>query len=264
MSLVFAGITPHPPMLLPEIGKDKTATLEQTHNAFVELEQDIYIAKPQIIIVISPHTGRFDNAFCVNAHTSFQASYESFGHVAAGTTWKGSPDLAAKIQHKTNVEHNIPVRLISETELDHGTSIPLHFLTEHIPDVKVLPIGFSNMTPMQHLAFGEILKEVIMETDKRVAVIASGDLSHCHTEDAPAGFHVDAETFDSSLIDLLERRDTIGIAQMDSTLVTNAQECAYRSTLILLGILTNMDYSFKNYSYEKPFGVGYLVGNFSF
>jgi aromatic ring-opening dioxygenase LigB subunit len=51
---------------------------------------------------------------------------------------------------------------------------------------------------------------------------------------------------------------------MDQTMIKNAQECAYRSTLILLGILRDMDYTFKNYSYESPFGVGYLVGNFVF
>ena len=61
---------------------------------------------------------------------------------------------------------------------------------------------------------------------------------------------------------MLENKNTTGIANMDDKIVDSASECGYRSILILLGILKNMDYSFKNYSYEAPFGVGYLVGNF--
>lgn len=264
MSLVFAAVTPHSPMLLPEIGKDKVASLTKTQEAFRQLEQDLYIAKPQIIVVISPHTGRFENAFCVNAHTAFHASYDEFGDMQTKGHWRGTPDFAAKIQHKANIESNLPIRLISEEKLDHGASIPLHMLTAHIPDIRVLPVGFSNMEPMQHIAFGEILKDVIMQTEKRVAIIASGDLAHCHSKEAPAGMHSDAETFDTTLQELLEQRDTMGVVQMDPQVITNAQECIYRSILIMLGVLQNMDYSFKTYSYEKPFGVGYLVGNFTF
>jgi len=51
---------------------------------------------------------------------------------------------------------------------------------------------------------------------------------------------------------------------MDIDFVEEASQCGYRSILILLGIMKNMDYAFKNYSYEGPFGVGYLVGNFVF
>jgi AmmeMemoRadiSam system protein B len=264
MSLVFAGIVPHPPLLIPEIGKDKTQQLAKTKAAFEQLEQDLYIAKPQVIVVISPHTGRFEEAFTINAHTHFFANYEEFGEFSIKKEWKGMPDMGARIAQHAVEKDGFPVRLISEEKLDHGVSIPLHFLCSHLDGIKIVPIGYSGLDAKMHLSFGELLKHIVFDTDKRVAVIASGDMSHCLVQGAPGGFHASGKVFDDTLIELLQTRNTVGITQMDQTVVKDAQECSYRSTLILLGLLRDMDYTFKNYSYESPFGVGYLVGNFVF
>ena len=263
MSLVFAPITPHTPLLIPSIGKKKTDKVKKTKESLLQLEQDLYVSKPQIIMMISPHTGLFESSFSVNAHTAFESCFDQFGDLATKRAWNGATDLAAKIAHMSN-SGDVPVRLVSEDKVDHGVCVPLFFLTAHLPDVKILPIGYSNLDAKEHMKFGELLKDVIMETDKRVAVIASGDLSHCLETESPGGFHKDGKVFDETFTQLLETRNTLGIAQMDEGVVKNAQQCAYRSVLILLGILKNMDYTFKNYSYEAPFGVGYLVGNFVF
>ena len=103
-----------------------------------------------------------------------------------------------------------------------------------------------------------------MESDKRIALLASGDLSHRLTTNSPGGFHKDGQKFDNQIIEMLETRNTVGIAQMDKELVANADDCGYRSILITLGVLQNMNYSFKNLCYEYPFGVGYLTGEFLF
>lgn len=263
MSLVFAAVTPHPPLLISTIGKEATQQLNATKEAFASLEQDLYVSKPQIIIVISPHEGLYENAFVVNAHPQFIGSYKNFGDVTTIDNWIGAPDFAAKIGHASNV-NGFPLRLVSEENLSHGASVPLHFLLSHLKEVKILPLGFSNLSPKEHLDCGELLKEVIFSTDKRVAVIASGDLSHCLSPNAPGGQKEAGKKFDESLIQMLETRNTIGITQMDKLLIDEAKECGYRSLLILLGILKNIDYTFKRYSYEHPFGIGYLTGNFIF
>lgn len=263
MSLVFASICPHPPLLIPNIGKDDLEKVNKTKKALEQLEQDLYLTKPEIIIVISPHGSLFADSFVINAHTHFVSNFEQFGDFATKMDWKGSDILSAKIGHRANIT-DMPVQLISEERLDHGATVPLYFLTQHLPEVKILPIGYSFLDSKTHLNFGELIKDVIMESGKRVAIIASGDLSHGLTTDAPAGYSANGEEFDKKIIELLETRNTVGIAGLDEKFVENAKECGYRSILILLGVLKNMDYQFKNYSYEGPFGVGYLVGNFIF
>jgi len=263
MSLAFAAIAPHPPLLIPNIGKKEIEKVKQTKNALLQLEQDLYLSKPDIIFVISPHGSLFADAFSINAHTNFVSSFEEFGDYATKKEWIGCPDVAANIAHKGNL-NSISIQLISEGRLDHGSSVPLSYLTNHLPNIKIVPIGYSGLGVKAHLEFGSLLKEIIMETDKRIAVIASGDLSHGLTTDAPAGFSPTGAEFDRQLIQLLETRNTVGVSNMEEKFVNEASECGYRSFCILLGILREMDYQFKNYSYEGPFGVGYLVGNFIF
>jgi len=114
---------------------------------------------------------------------------------------------------------------------------------------------------MAHLEFGKNLKEAILNTAKRIAVIASGDLSHCLTENAPAKFNPAGKEFDDMLIKLLKKEDAQGIVNLDKILIENAAECGLRSILILLGILNHIKFQTKILSYEAPFGVGYLVAN---
>lgn len=261
MSLVFAAITPHPPILIPTIGKEHIKSVKKTIDALIKLEEDLYAAKPQVIFLISPHGSLFPDAFSVNAHTSFESSFQTFGDLVTKKQWQGSPELAATISSQAKL-HSLPIQLVSQEQIDHGTSVPLTYLADHLPDVKIVPIGYSGLDRETHVRYGELLKDIAIATDKRVAIIASGDLSHCLNSDAPVPFNADGKIFDENIIEFLELRNTTGIIQLDENLVNNAAECGYRSLLILLGVLKNMHFTFKNYSYEAPFGVGYLVGNF--
>ncbi len=263
MSLCFAAITPHPLLLIPNIGKDKIGQVEQTKKAMEQLEQDIYLAKIELIIIISPHGGLFEDTFVVNAHNNLHSSFDKFGDLVTKKEWKGAPNMAASLSHESHLK-NVPLRLVSNEQLDHGASVPLYYLTAHMPDVKVLPVGFSHLDANSHIVFGELLKDIILEQDKRVAVIASGDLSHRISDISPDGYSEYGQQFDNLLLKLLESKDTNGIINMDPNLVEEASQCSWRSILILLGIIQYMDYEFKKYSYEAPHGIGYLVGNFVF
>ncbi|EKD67619.1 MAG: hypothetical protein ACD_48C00305G0001, partial [uncultured bacterium] len=219
------------------------------------------LAKPHRIIIITPHEGVFEDAFVVNAQTELESRFSKFGDMTTQYTWKGSPDLAAKIQHKAH-ERKLPTRLVSNEYLGHGASIPLIYLSNHLKDIPILPIGYSKLDPKAHIAFGALLKEVIMESDKRIAIIASGDMAHTLAKESPAGFHEDGLWFDTEIRNFLTKEDRQSIQTMDQEKITNADECLYRSLLILCGILSEMHCSFEEYAYEAPFGVGYLTGQF--
>lgn len=258
--ITFAAITPHPPIIIPSIGKGKEKEVKETQRALDELEQRLYLSKPSRIVCISPHVGLFDNAFTINAHHTFIAGFERYGDMATRAQWKGSPHIAASITQHARKE-GLHVRLMSDELLDHGASVPLLILLRHL-DIPILPIGFSGLTPKEHLQFGEFLKDIFTESPERIAVIASGDLSHTLTTDSPAGFDKVGAQFDAEFIEKLETRNTVGLAQIDENIVSQAKECGYRSTLILAGILKDRQYSFENMCYEAPFGIGYLTGQF--
>lgn len=260
MPVVFAAFTSHPPLLLPTIGKGAQEKLLNTEAAMEQLEKELYLSKPHVILIISPHVGLFPDVFVMNAHSHFVSDFEQLGDLTTKQMWNGIPELAAKIRYKIN-HGKTQVRLVSTEKLDHGCTIPLFYLTKHLPNVKILPVGFSEQSPKDHVAFGETLKECLAESEKRIAVIGSGDLAHTLTDDAPAGFHEMGKEFDAKIREYLEQGKYAEIAEFDPKFIKNAVECGYRSLLILLGILSHSPWRFRTLCYEAPFGVGYLTGH---
>ncbi len=261
MSLVFAGLTPHPPLLIENIGKENLTKLKNTKEAMERLEEELYLTHPQVLFIISPHEGIHESAFVVNVHDKFTSNFEEFGDVVTSKFWTGAGEFGARIAHEGNNQH-IPIRLVNEEKIRYGASIPLHYLTSHLPNIKIVPIGYSGLSTKDHMAFGELLKEIILMSGKRIAVIASGDMSHCMSKKSPMPYNPKGKEFDETLQTLLHTRNTLGISQIDTNILEEAHECCYKSLLVLLGVLKNVDYQFENYCYEHPFGVGYLTGNF--
>jgi AmmeMemoRadiSam system protein B len=261
MSLVFAAIAPHPPLLIPAIGHDAIKKVEKTKQALEQLEKDLYITHPEIIVIISPHGSYFKDAFSIHANPQYQTDLRSFGDLATRVKFNGERHLTSHIREALKKEH-MPAVMISEPNLDHGCSIPLIYLTPHLKNAKIIPIGFCDLDWKTHVAFGNILKEKILETNKRVAVIASGDLSHSLVTDSPAGYNPAGPEFDKKIQELLASNSFSGMLQMDKTMVADAAECGFRSFLILMGILQGFQNTYKSYAYEAPFGIGYLTANF--
>jgi MEMO1 family protein len=258
--IVFSAICPHPPILIPNIGKDNLNKIKDTVNALKKLEEELYASKPEVIVIISPHGELIPDAFCLNLNSHYEANFEEFGDFTTKLEFKSSPLLALNL--KERVENQLPLVLSSMDHLDHGVAVPLFYLTKHLKNIEIIPICYSLLNYEKHFLFGQLLKKELVKSQRRVAIISSGDLSHALTKDAPAGFSPHGAEFDNKFIALLKRKDYRGILKMDPKLVEKAAECGLRSHIVLLGIIEEYKYEVEVLSYEGPFGVGYLVANF--
>jgi MEMO1 family protein len=260
MPLVFSAITPHPPILIPTIGKKNISQLKATAESYLELERDLYASQAETIIIISPHGHLMEQAFTINLNPEFTGNFEEFGDLTTNFSLNGDVSLAHKI--KERLETVASLQLISDPKLDHGAAIPLYFLTKHLPKIKIIPLYYSGLDLAAHYAFGQMLKNKLLDSSTRIAVVASGDLSHRLNKNAPAGYNPKGKKFDKKLIDNLIKKQTEEILNFPPALIDAAGECALKSIVILLGILEGMRYEPKLLSYEAPFGVGYLTMNF--
>lgn len=258
--LNFAAITPHPPILIPSIGRENTKRLKKTTEAMEKLEKKLFEVKPDTIIVVSPHGPLLPDAFSINLNPEYRSNLQEFGDFSTKMEFKTNTALAFRIKELIE-DKNIPLVLTSDGFLDHGAVVPLYFLTKRLPEVSILPVGYSMLDFKTHFNFGDFLKEIILNEEQRIAVIASGDLSHRLTKDAPAGYSPRGKEFDEKLTALIANKNIAGILKLDEDLVEKAGECGLRSILILLGLLERINYVPEILSYEGPFGVGYLVAN---
>ena len=55
MFLEAAYIVPHPPIILPEVGRGEEMKIQKTTNAYIEVAKRISQIEPDTIIITSPH-----------------------------------------------------------------------------------------------------------------------------------------------------------------------------------------------------------------
>ncbi|PIS07860.1 AmmeMemoRadiSam system protein B [Candidatus Berkelbacteria bacterium CG10_big_fil_rev_8_21_14_0_10_43_13] len=260
--LVFAGIVPHPPIIVPEVGKEDTKKTVTTISAYQKLAGELAAAEPDTIIIISPHMIHYPHLFTVCGMSELFGSFAAFE--APEINWRGhnNLELAGEIVDKAESE-GLPTILYNngdgQYEVDHGVLVPIHFLMPALDyPAKILPLSYSYASQSEHCSFGQIISEVIeRHDDERVAVIASGDLSHRLIGSASA----EGKAFDNEILSLIKKGDEYSIMNMSDEMLEKVGECGYRSILILLGVLSGLDYKPEVYSYEGPFGVGYAVVN---
>lgn len=264
----FAAICPHPPVIIPTIGSPsdfrKTA---ETRKAMEKIAEIFAKTQPDTVILISPHGPVEYQEITISISPTLSGNFEQFNDFKSSFIFENDLETA-KLFYQGSKLQKISVRLVEQPVLDHGSLVPLYYLTKNYKKVKIIPVAYSYPDKKNNFDFGKIVFDVCDKIkDKNIAVIASGDLSHRLTLDAPAGFDPEGTEFDKQLIQLLDNNDTEAVLNIDKKLIEQAGECGYLSIVILLGVIEQLNKgrvfkkaNFKSLSYEGPFGVGYLVG----
>lgn len=260
--LVFAAHTPHSPLLLEEINKDRLAQVKKTKNAMKELSDELYAVHPDTIILLSAHPTVEQKAFSIAVSDPYIFDISEFGQF--NFERKIHPDimLIDRLQRSLRSSDQ-PITLNTDESLSYAAAVPIELLTERLPNVKLVPITYSNLDAKAHFQFGQAMKDEVMASNKRIAIIVSADLSHALNTESPAGFHADGPIYDEKIQELIIAKNTAGLLRMDEDLVKNAQQTNYRLLCILFGLLEHTSVTPQILSYESPFGVGYITANFA-
>lgn len=263
MSINFAAISPHPPIIVPEVGKEELETVSQTVQAMKKMAYSFREAEIDTLIIISPHMLTYQDRFNLCGMKKLFGSFASFGAPDKMIELTNDLNLAQEIE-KSAQNAGIQTILYNNDgeffELDHGLMVPLCYLcTDQEASFKVLPIAYSNLSRALHFSFGQIIGERVKKYPQRVGIIASGDLSHRLSHGVKSEIE-EAKAFDRKITADLKNRKTQDILYYEEEFVEQAGECGYRSILILLGALAKNNPQMEILSYEGPLGVGYLVG----
>jgi AmmeMemoRadiSam system protein A len=262
-AIIFGCVVPHPPLLVPDIGRGQERAVAATIQAMEKLCDKLAQSRPDTLVAISPHGASHYNAMGVLTASFCDGNLRNWG--ARGVDYHFENDLTlVKALGEEAKKANIPLKPIGEGgyELDHGVMVPMYFLFKGVRGIPLVPLSFSWLPLQTHFAFGQVIRRAAEQVGKRVAVIASGDLSHRLLPGAPAGYDPLGSVFDQKLVDYLAKLDVQGILTLDPDLIERAGECGLRSIVILLGALEGLSVKPTVLSYEGPFGVGYLVASF--
>jgi AmmeMemoRadiSam system protein A len=268
----YAALTPHPPILIPEIGGERLKEARDSRAGMQAMARQLVESCPESLVFLTPHGNVFADAISALGERTLQGDFANFGVHVPVTTVKNDRELLAGIE-KGARQAGIPFLSIDEelarhnhlqSRLDHGILVPLHYLQEAgLPDMPIVAISIGYLSITELYGFGTLIRQAAQKLGRNIAVIASGDMSHRLKDEGPYDYHPDGERFDHQMRDLIAAGDTLSLLEIPEDLRNNAGECGYRSVVILLGTLDGLHFSPQVFSYEGPFGVGYLVAGFT-
>jgi AmmeMemoRadiSam system protein A len=258
----FGIISPHPPIMVEAVGGPRARVTSSSVAALHVAGAALAAYDPDLVLVMSPHSPAYADAFLVDTAARTSGSFAQFGAPEARYAYNGDPEYARELlallarDGIDAIDRATDVRMQSG-QLDHGVLVPMTFL-----DVKgrwpIVELSLSYLSYATHRRLGELVAQAAESLGRRLAFVASGDLSHRLTRDAPAGYSPLAADLDEAIVDGVRLGDFVGLMHLDPEMVEAGGECGLRSFITLGGFLGEGAPT-RVLSYEGPWGVGYLT-----
>ncbi len=186
MSLVFTAICSHAPGITARADMADPADRDALYAAMGDLRERLEEARPDAVIVLAAE--HFANFFMNNMPAFAIGMGEAYSGPIEDPDWlkiphravKGAPDLGKRLI--SEMLQTVDVAYAEEWQFDHGIIVPLHLLD---PENKltVIPANINcqgpPLTPLHRAwAFGEALRRAADAVPERIALVATGGISH--------------------------------------------------------------------------------------
>lgn len=263
MPIVAAFMVPHPPMIVPEVGRGSESQIEKTIKAYEKVAEEIAALKPETIIISSPHSVMYSNYFHISPGPAASGSFAEFG--APQVNFHMDYDQAlVKLLTSKAAAVDLPAGTLGEKNpsLDHGTMVPLYFILKKYKDFKLVRTGLSGFDLLKHYEYGMMIRDAVEELGRRVVYVASGDLSHKLQDYGPYGFAEEGPVYDSRIMEVCSTARFGELFDFDEDFCDKAAECGHRSFVIMAGALDGQAVDATQYSHEDVTGVGYGICSF--
>lgn len=260
MAITGAFIVPHPPLIVPQIGKGEEKKIQKTIDSYHEVARQIAKLAPDTVIITTPHSVLYSDYFHISPGTKAKGNFGRFGAKDVSFAVDYDAEFVKELEGLAD-RKRIDAGTLGERDanLDHGTMVPLYFINQYYKDYKLVRIGLSGQSVLEHYRLGKCIKEVSDKLNRKVVFVASGDLSHKLKEDGPYGFAEEGVLFDKEITGAMASGDFLKFLKFPPDFCEAAAECGLRSFIIMAGALNGLKVEPQFLSYERPFGVGYGV-----
>lgn len=258
MSIVKAFVVPHPPLIVPEVGRGDEEQINKTIESYQRIAKEISKIKPDTIIITSPHTEYYNDYYHISPGLKAYGSFSMYGAPQISFNEEYDEELVNKINEYCE-KINFPAGTLGEKnkELDHGTMVPLYFIEKEYKNFKLVRIGLSNYSYADHYKLGQIINRTINKLNRKTVFVASGDLSHKLQSYGPYGFIEEGPIYDNKIMNTLEKGAFNELLEYDEEFVEKAAVCGHKSFIIMSGALDGYNVIAEKLSHEDITGVGY-------
>lgn len=266
MPIVYACAASHAPGITAWREAAAPEQLAHVTAAFETLREGLVAAKPErIVLLTSEHWTNFFldhvGAVCFGRAESYEGPVEPWLKVPKQKV-PGDPAFSLRLLEHCYA-HGFEPSHAQEMRFDHGSMVPLQFLTPGF-DTPVAPILFNTLAaprcpPKRCLGLGQVLGAALEAAPERIAVVATGGMSHDPGE-RNHGF-IDGD-FDHAFMQAMKQGDlaALGAYTDAQILAAGAGTLELLAWICLAGIMGQRRPTFSSYEAVKPWatGIGHL------
>lgn len=264
MAILAAYMVPHPPMIIPKIGRGGEKRISKTVRAYEEVADEIAALAPETIIITSPHSVMYADYFHISPGKRARGDFGQFGAPEVSFEEQYDTELVKAICDAADEQESFfaGTRGERDPKLDHGTMVPLWFIRRKLPQCKIVRIGLSGRPLTDHYMLGRFIRDAVEKTGRRAVFVASGDLSHKLQDYGPYGFAPEGPEYDRRIMDVCGQGAFGELFDFDEHFLEKAAECGHRSFVIMAGALDGIAVEARQLSHEDVTGVGYGICTF--
>ncbi|HEV8342229.1 MAG TPA: AmmeMemoRadiSam system protein B [Candidatus Binatia bacterium] len=185
MPIVFACAASHAPGITACTEAAPKEQSEKIVGGYEKLRQMLQAARPEALVAITvEHWANFFlnqmPAFCLGRADHYDGPIEEWLRIPK-TRVPGDSQFASQLLDSC-YHAGFDLTFSDELLFDHATMLPLHFLIPRM-DIAVIPLIVNALTPpmptpRRCYELGKVLGEAFERTEKKVAIVATGGLSH--------------------------------------------------------------------------------------
>ena len=260
MAVRGAVMVPHPPLIIPDVGRGQEKAIQATIDAYHEAAKKIASWQPDTVVVLSPHSTMYADYFHISPGTGARGDFSQFRAPQVKIQVQYDTELVEALSQEAEAREILAGTMGErDSRLDHATMIPLWFLNHYYTDYKTVRIGLSGLPWSQHYILGQCIQKAAELCGRNIVVIGSGDLSHKLKEDGPYGFQKEGPEYDSRIMEVMGAAAFDQLFDFTEEFCDKAAECGHRSFVIMAGTLDRLAVKTEKLSHEGTFGVGYGV-----
>lgn len=248
MVITAAAVVPHPPLLLPELGRGPEPDLEQLRSASRQALAAL-LDQVQALLVVGPAPSWGE------AEPGAVASFVPYGAPVAAR-------LPGRRQDRWLDRAALPPGRLAELPL--SLAVAAWLLDPEAGERALPPVAAfgvpAGADAVQAVALGRGLAAAV-SPEVRAGLLVMADLSARRTQRAPASFHPGAEAFDRRIGDAIRKAELGRLLEVDPARTAEMHAGGMAALWLLAGALSDARNLHGVVGYEGgPFGVGYLVG----
>ena len=155
MGIKAAYMVPHPPLIIPQVGKGGEKDILDTTNAYNRVGEDIARIAPDTIVILSPHSVMYADYFHISPGKSAYGDFSRFGARQVSFEEDYDTEFVGELVDLLKRD-GFPAGIKGErdSDLDHGTMVPLYFIRKYYKGGKIIRIGLSGLPLADHYKFG--------------------------------------------------------------------------------------------------------------